>query len=269
MRVKNLRSAGLLAVGAITLSSIALSACGDLAKRLTSKVAAMNLLLNTSDPFGLGAEKSAVVVNLVSITGPLSAPTASPIAGAGVSMDVGSGGATHVILNESNAGSYEAVSGSAGAAAFVYASNEVYSITMNVPSGDFSGTYTTKVTAPPRTEVSGLPADILTPIPANQPLALTITSGTYDYGIVVVVDSTGAVTYSNKPQTPQDFVNFVLGSFNGTITIPGTAFPNAGSHYGISVAGLKSAPASGISPNLEILTHFLAGSAKTAVVSTN
>ena len=271
MRVKNLRSAGLLAVGVVTLSSFAVSGCAGLASRLTSKVAAVNLLLDASDPFGIGAEKTGAVVNLVSITGPINMPVASPIAGASVVMAVGSGASpTNVTLNESAPGSYEAVSGSAGAATFVYSSNQVYAITMNVSSGDFAGTYTTKVTAPPRTEVSGLP-DTLggQTIPSNMPLSLTVTSGSYDYGIIVVVDSSGAVTYSNKPQTPQDFVNFVLSNFNGTFTIPATAFPNAGRFYGVSVAGLRSAPASGVSPNLEILSHFLAGSAKTAVVKTN
>ncbi len=271
MRVKNLRSAGLLAVGAIASVALLTSACGDLAKRLTSKVAAVNLLLDARDPLGLTAPKSAVISNLVAIEGPISQPTASPIAGASVTMEVGTGGGSTVTLNETNAGSYSAISGSAGAATFVYASNQTYALTMNIPSGEFSGTYTTKIKAPPRTEVSGLPDTINGQrITAAAPLTLTLTSGSYDYGMVVVVNSAGAVTYSNKPETPQEFVNFILNDFNGTITIPGTAFPDAGGHsYVITVAGLASAPASGISPNLEILSHFLAGSAKTAIVITN
>ena len=273
MRLKNVRLAGLAAVGVLASLSFVTASCGDLAKRLSSKVAAINMILDSQAPFAVGTSNgpsvTGAVSNFVAIEGSIASPTATPITGASVTLTVGTS-ATAITLNENSPGSYTAVSGSNGAPTFVYASNQTYSISMVVQSGDNQGTYTTKVKAPPRTEVSGLPDATQNQFqPHGQPLALTITSGTYDYGFVVVVDSSGQVTYSNKPQTPQDYVNFVLGSFNGTINIPGTAFPTQGKPYGIVVAGLKSAPESDISPNLEILTHFLAGSAKTAVIVTN
>jgi hypothetical protein len=142
---------------------------------------------------------------------------------------------------------------------------------MNVPAGaKFAGTYTTAMTAPPATQVTGLPdAQQFQFHQAGQPLTLTITSGPYDYVLAFVVNSSGSVTYTSEPQTPQQWLNFVLGSFNATVNIPGTAFPTPGEAYGVAVAGMNSAPQSGISTNLEILTHFLAGSAKTALVVTS
>lgn len=274
MRVKNLRLAGLLGVGALASLSLITAACGDLAKRLESHVGAVNLLLDSRAPFAVGSSgapsQAGVIVNFIGIEGSIAQPTASPISGANVTMTVGTSATTDVALNENSPGSYSAVSGSNGAPTFVYASNQTYSISMVIAAGSNAGTYTTKIKAPPRTEVSGLPDSTQGQFqPHGQPLALTITSGNYDFGIVAVVDSAGNTTYTNKPQSPQDYLNFVLGNFNGTVNIPGTAFPNPGVPYGIVVAGVRSAPASGISPNLQILTHFMAGSAKTAIVVTN
>ncbi|HVO31588.1 MAG TPA: hypothetical protein VMV18_12665 [bacterium] len=254
--------------------SILTSACGDLAKRLESKVGAVNLLLDTRPPFAIGSagvpSQAGVIVNFIGIEGSIAAPTASPITGANVTMTVGTSAGSAITLNENSPGSYSAVSGSSGTPTFVYASNQTYAISMVIAAGSNAGTYTTKIKAPPRTEVSGLPDSTQGQFqPHGQPLALTITSGSYDYGIVAVVDSAGNTTYTNKPQSPQDYLNFVLGNFSGTINIPGTAFPNPGVPYGIVVAGVRSAPASGISPNLEILSRFMAGSAKSAIVVTN
>lgn len=274
MRTKNLRFAGLLGVAGIAVVSLLSAACGDLAKRLESHVGAVNLLLDTQAPFAVGTNSApaalGAVANFIEITGPVTQPSATPITGASVTLSIGSNATQTVTLNENGPGSYQAVSGSSGAPTFVYASNQTYTISMVISGGDNAGTYTTKIKAPPRTEVSGLPDSTQGQFqPHGQPLTLTLTSGSYDYGIVAVVDSSGNTTYTNKPETPQQYLDFVLGNFDGTITIPGTAFPNAGKPYGVVVAGVKNAKQSDISPNLQILTHFMAGSAKTALVVTN
>src|SRR5439155_6192129 len=143
--LKNKRIAGLLAVGALSVASILSAACGDLAKRLTSRVAAINLLVESRDPFGLGASQAGVTVNFVGIEGSLAQPTASPIDGANVTMQVGTSGGTSVDVHEASPGQYTAFSGSGGAPTFAYASNQTYAVTMNIVSGDLAGVYTTKV----------------------------------------------------------------------------------------------------------------------------
>jgi hypothetical protein len=273
MRVPNLRSVGLLAVGAFAATSFFSYGCSTL-DRLESTVGAVNILLNAQSPFSTGSAGNAtfhgldVIANLMSVGGSATNPSASPVPNATVSLTVGPAG-TAITMNSTSPGTYNAISGSGGTPTFTYSSNQTYTVTMTIPSGNLSGTYTTQVVAPPATQVSGLPDPLQGEVqPVGQPLTLTITSGSYDFGLVLVVDSTGTLTYSNQPQTPQDWLNFVLGGFSGTITIPGTAFPAPGATYGVAVAGLKSGPESGISSNLEILSRFMAGSAKTSVLIT-
>lgn len=250
------------------LTGAILAGCSDIAERLQADVVAVNLLLETGDPFGLVPRKAGVLINLASITGPLNDPSTSPVSGANVTMTASTGASGTVTLPEDGAGIYRATSGSAGAATFVYTSNATYSVSMVIPSGELADTYTTAVVAPPRTEVTGLP-DTLggATIPVGADLALTLV-GSYDRGIVVVVDQTGTVLYDNRPVTPQEWVDFTLGNFDGTLTIPGATFSQADTAYGVVIAGLESAQPSGISTNLQILTRFYAGSAKTALVRT-
>lgn len=260
------RRARILAL-AITSGAI-LAGCSDIAERLQADVVAVNLLLETGDPFGLAPRKAGVLSNLASITGPLNDPSATPVAGADVTLTASSGATGIVNLAETEAGVYRATSGSAGAATFVYTSNATYTVSMVIPSGDLADTYTTSVVAPPRTEVAGLP-DTLNgeTIPAGQPLMLNLV-GSYDRGFVVVLDQAGEVLYDNRPVTPQQWVDFTLGDFNGSITIPGEVFATSDAPYGLVIAGVESAQPSGISTNLQILTRFYAGSAKTAIVRT-
>lgn len=243
-------------------------ACGDVAERLQADVVASNILLDVGDPFGIAPRKATVVSRLASITGSLDDPSATPIAGANVTMTATSGASASVTLAEQASGTYVATSGSGSTPTFVYASNASYTVTMVIPSGEFADTYTTTVTAPPRTEVTGLPDPLQNEFhPVNTALTMTIV-GTYDYGLVIVLDENGDVVYDSRPKTVQEAVDLALGDFDGTITIPAEVFPTANTTYGIIVAGLESAPPAGISPNLQILTRFFAGSSKTAVVIT-
>lgn len=254
------------AIAALFLA-VAAAGCDGIVNRLQSPVVAEGILADASDPFGAGAHQAGVSVDLASITGPLSQPQTAPIDGANITLTVGNGSPINLRENGTGSGVYTAISGSAGTPTFVYASNQTYALAMVVPAGDFAGSYTESIVAPPHTEVTGLP-NLGTPIPHGQSLTLTVV-GTYDQGIVVVLSSNGQITYDNRPKTPQEAVNFVLGSFGGTITIPGSAFPNPGTGYGIIVTGLRSAQPSQISQNLQILSRYYAGSAKTAVVLTN
>jgi hypothetical protein len=247
------------------LAAVVTVSCSGFAERLTANVVAENLLLETGDPFGLAPRQAGVVAHMASITGPLNDPQATPLSGANVTLTVDS---ASIPVPEGEAGVYQAVSGSGGTPAFVYQSNATYTLTFVVPSGEFADTYTAGVVAPRRTDVTGLPDPLQGEFhPVGTSLTVEIV-GSFDRGIVIVIDEGGNVVYDNRPKTPQEAVDFALGSFNGTLTIPGTVFSQANANYGIVVAGLESAPASLISPNLQILTKFYAGSSKTAIVRT-
>lgn len=268
MRVRAVRRSAWIGVS-LLLAACAFAASCDTASRVRSKVVAVNLLLDIGDPFDLAPRHTEVAANFMSITGPVDEPEAVPLTGADATLEI-EDVAGVIQMDESGAGSgvYTASSGT-GNPTFVYTSGASYSIEVVVPGGSFDGTYRTTVVAPPRTDVTGLPdtqgGDT---IPVNQALTLSLV-GSYDRGIVVVLNSAGTVVYDNRPDDVQSAVDFVFGDFNGQIVIPAGTFTNPGTAYGIVVAGLESAPSSGISTNLNILSRFYAGSAKTAIVITD
>lgn len=267
MRVRAVRRSALIGVS-LLLAACAFSASCDTASRVRSKVVAVNLMVDIGDPFDQLPRRTEAAANFMSITGPVDEPTAVPLTGADATLEI-ENVAGIVQMNETAAGSgiYQASSGT-GNPTFVYTSGAAYTIEVVVPSGKFDGTYRTTVVAPPRTNVNGLP-DTLggATIPSNTQLTVTLV-GNYDRGFVLVVDSAGNVTYDSRPDTAQEAVDFVFEDFGGTIQIPPEAFPAPNKLYGVVIAGMNSAPSSGISTNLNILTRFYAGAAKTAVVRT-
>jgi hypothetical protein len=264
------RLAALSGISALTLIAAASSSCGGLASRLQSHVVAENILLDVGDPFGIAPRRAGLAVNFASITGPLNNPASTPISGAGVTLTVGTS-STPITVTEGDPGVYHVVSGSNGAPVFVYASNQTYSVSMVIPSGEFADTYTTTGTAPPRAQASGIPdfAGSGQTQVVGDPMNITVLpANAYQQGLVIVFDQAGNVLYDNRPKTVQDAIDLALGNFDGHITIPGTVFSQPDTFYGIAVSGLKSVPPSGISTNLEILTKFYIGSASTYVVKT-
>lgn len=246
----------------LLLAACAFSASCDTVERAASRTVAVNLLLDIGDPFDLAPRHTEIAANVMEISGPIDDPTASPLTGATVSLEI-QGVTGDIAMTETGAGSgvYTAAGGNP---ALVYTSNASYAITI-----DAGKNYTTEVTAPPRTNVTGLPdTQNFETIPSNTDLTLQLV-GNYDRGMWVVVDSAGNVVDDNRPETVQESIDFVLGDFDGTLVIPGSALPSPGTAYGIVIVGLNSAPNSGISTNLNILSRFYAGSAKTAIVITD
>lgn len=267
--MRNVRRFALLGVSALTLA--AASASCDTAKRVGSKVVAINILLDVGDPLDVAPRHTEAVANFMTISGPIDEPVAEPLSGATATLDI-EGVVDPVDMPEETPGVYRissATGGTGGNANLVYTSGADYTITVDVPSGKHEGAYEMEVTAPPRTEVTGLPdTQGGGTITAGQSLTLQLV-GEYDRGIVFVVDSAGNVTYDNRPTDPASAIDFVFGDFDGTLVIPGTAFPDTGSIYGVVIAGLESAPTRDISEELNILSRFYAGSAKTAIVITD
>lgn len=251
----------------LVLLGCAFSASCDTAKRVKSKVVAINLLLDIGDPFDLAPRRTELAVNLMAISGPVDEPETTPLTGADVTLEI-EDVAGVIQVAEAGAGTYVASSGTGGGATLVYQSGASYAVTIDVPDGSFDGEYDLRVTAPPRTNATGLPdtANGAT-ITAGQSLTVTLT-GSYDRGIYIVVDSAGNVTEDSRPETVEEAIDFAFGDFEGQLVIPGTAFPSAGTAYGVVIVGLESAPQSAISSNLNILSRFYAGSAKTAIVVT-
>lgn len=247
------------------LVACAFSASCDTAERAASRTVAINLLLDIGDPFDLAPRHTEVAANVMKISGPIDDPTATPLTGADVSLEIEDVAGT-IAMVETGAGSgvYTAAGGTAGNASLVYTSGSSYTITI-----DAGKNYTTTVNAPSRTNVTGLPdTQNFETIPANTDLTLELI-GSYDRGMWLVVDSAGNVVDDNRPETVQEAIDFVFADFDGTLVIPGSALPSPGTAYGIVIVGLNSAPTSGISTNLNILSRFYAGSAKTAVVITD
>lgn len=266
---RSLHRAALLGITLLTVA--AASASCDTAKRIGSKVVAINILLDLGDPLDLAPRHTEAVANFMTISGPIDEPVAEPLSGATATLEI-EGVVDPVEMTEETPGVYRvssATGGTGGSPAFVYTSGADYTIVIDQPTGSHEGVYEMEITAPPRTEVTGLPdTQGGATIPANQALTLQLV-GSYDRGIVFVVTSGGDVTYDNRPTDPASAIDFVFGDFDGTIVIPGSAFPNTGTIYGIVVAGLESAPTRDISEDLNILSRFYAGSAKTALVVTD
>lgn len=252
----------------LLLAVSAFSASCDTAKRASSKVVAITLLMDIGDPFDLAPRHTEIATNMMAISGPVDEPEAVPLTGATATLEIENVAGTITMTEQGgDGGVYTAQSGS-GTPSFVYTSNATYSVTVDVPSGKFEDEYDMHVNAPPRTNVTGLPnTQGGATIPANQSLTVTLT-GSYDRGIVLVLNSSGDVTYDNRPTDVQSAIDFVFGDFEGSIVIPGSAFPASGTAYGLVIVGLESTPKSAISNNLNILSRFYAGSAKTAIVVT-
>ncbi len=245
------------------------AACANIIDRITADVVAEGILLQIGDPFGLTDPKTGIVLSLASLEGGVTNPRADPLAGATVTLTADDGlPDAGVTVPEADPGVYTGTAGTGGMPSFAYTSGAIYTITVDVPDGDFEDTYTITVTAPESTQVDGLP-DTLggETIDVGDDLVLTL-QGSFDKGIVLVVASGGQIVYDNRPDTPQEAVDFALSEFDGEITIPGSAFADANKLYGIAIAGLVSAGTEGISPNLHLVSAFYAGSATTALVRT-
>lgn len=267
MRVQRAALFGVFALATV----VALSACGDAVKRLKSKVVAINMIIDVGDPFGAAPRQAGLLVNLMQIEGPIDEPEATPLTGATVTVEATAGVTGTLAVPETGAGVYTLNAGTNASPAFTYNSNGEYTVTMEVAAGERAGTYITKVNPPPRTNVEAgdIPDFLLGEThPSDTALDVTLT-GSYDRGFVLVLDSSGNTVYDSRPTDVQTAIDFALGDFNGTLTIPATAFPEPNSVYGVVIVGLESAPSSQISSNLNILTRFYAGSAFTALVRTD
>ncbi|MBN95119.1 MAG: hypothetical protein CL928_13795 [Deltaproteobacteria bacterium] len=100
--------------------------------------------------------------------------------------------------------------------------------------------HTVSMLAPGVPALSGIPGGSDTH-PPGQSLTVYL-GGQFDNAIVLVLDGDGNITHDNRPSTASEYVDWIQDeSMQSSVTIPGEAFPEAGSLYIIGIAGIREA----------------------------
>lgn len=117
-----------------------------------------------------------------------------------------------------------------------------------------SDTAKARLTLPPAPDYS-LPASHST----GSELTLDLSGQGFDSLLVVVIDDSGSLTYSNQPQTAREIYNFTHGSTNtNTFSIPGSAFAQNGA-YAVGVGGMNTTSSGDLDGMNSILSSFVSG----------
>lgn len=105
-------------------------------------------------------------------------------------------------------------------------------------------------------------------VTAAQATSLHVTGGTYERLVVAVYDDSGAETWSNIPRDASQLVDFITADVSsGVIEVPGEAFPDAETAYGVAVIGLVQEGT--YSDNLNpLLSHFYVGAGRVGLIGT-
>ena len=100
------------------------------------------------------------------------------------------------------------------------------------------------------------------------PMNIDLTGMGFDSSLIVVIDSNGALTFSNEPTSPQEVYDASTGDDKvGLEVIDASAFPFAGV-YAVGVAGLLKTDADQESSINTVLSSFMAGKMEFYAVST-
>ncbi len=116
---------------------------------------------------------------------------------------------------------------------FAYSVGATYSI--HVQDGGQS--FSVAGVAPPPPTLAGVPGPGTHA--AGAALTFDLSGQNFDNYLAVVADQDGNLTYDNRPDTAGDYIDWIGGDDVGTITVPGTAFPAAGTAYVLGVAGIR------------------------------
>jgi hypothetical protein len=276
------RGLGILFVGALASAS----ACPSLTQKAESNTLAAATLLATPN-FNLviafdGGTLDAGTIPGEVVTGlffgqrnpdDLSAPPTG-LAGAGVSVQFT---AMSLALGDQTGGKYYL--DSTQNSQLVYTVGAVYSFQMAYQGQ----TYVGSVTAPPQETIPQFHPTPYAPITlaANSPLTITRNpppaggSLLPAFTVVFPLDASGneqSPTYTNVPSTPLALLSFVVDDSQWTqqtVNIPGSAFPQPGSNYLVSVTAVQLGNQSQFSSNLFLGSAFVAGTADVGLVQTN
>jgi len=129
--------------------------------------------------------------------------------------------------------------------------------------------YTAEMMAPPPPTLGGVPdAQAGESHPANVELAVSL-GQQFDNYLVVVVDGSGEITYSNEPETASDYINWISSNdVVASVTIPGSAFPAAGTGYIVGIAGVRRAADSAFDNFNPLVSNLAMGSTSVAALVT-
>ncbi len=116
---------------------------------------------------------------------------------------------------------------------FAYSVGATYTIAVQ----DGGQSFSVSGVAPPPPTLTGVPA--AGTHPAGGGLTFDLSGQNFDNHLAVVADQDGNLTYDNRPDTAGDYIDWIGGDDVSTITIPGSAFPSAGTAYVLGVAGIR------------------------------
>jgi hypothetical protein len=129
--------------------------------------------------------------------------------------------------------------------------------------------YTAEMLAPPPPILGGVPdAQAGESHAAGTDLAVSL-GQQFDNYLVVVVDGSGEITYSNQPETASDYIDWI-GSDDvvASVTIPAAAFPAAGTGYIIAIAGVRRASDSAFDNFNPLISNLAMGSTAVSALVT-
>ncbi len=128
--------------------------------------------------------------------------------------------------------------------------------------------YVAQLEAPPAPDLDGAPAEDEFH-PAGQGITIDLGGQGYNNALYLVFDQDGNLVADNRPEGVSDYLDWIGGS--GTVdevTIPGSAFSNAGAAYVLGVAGIIRAEDADFENFNPLLSNFAMGSLAVAPVIT-
>jgi len=177
------------------------------------------------------------------------------------SVSLRSGGSTVELENQGD-GTYLAL----GDGGLGYAAGATYVLEV-----DHDGrSHTASAVAPDPPDLGDLPdAGAGELHPTGQDLTVDLTGQGYDNWLGLVLDADGTVTWDNRPESAGDYIDWIGGSDDvGVVTIPGSAFPDAGSVYVVGVAGVRRSLDAELSNFNPIVSNWAVGALAAAPVGT-
>ncbi len=202
-------------------------------------------------------------------------PAADPSGLSGAGVTVGFTGST-LNLGDQGGGKYSL--DSTQNSQLVYTAGAVYTFQVA-----YSGqTYVGAVTAPPQERIAQFHPTPYAPITVQVNTPFTLQRQAPPSGqsylpaftVVFPLDASGnrqAPTYDNVPAKPLDLLNFVVDDSAWTtpiISLPGSAFPSAGTRYLVVVTAVQKGDQSQFSSNLFLGSAFVAGTADVGLAQT-
>ncbi len=239
---------------------IVLAACGvfntvkevkDDIKGVTDPTVAQALILSVQEPQDPNLQLALQAARFESGTGvnaflsnSITEPESSPLKGADVTLH----GSQSVPMTDDGGGAYSIAPGTG----LTYGAGEVWEMEVGVDKED--GTIEVELPEP---------ADLDVPLdhPTQADLVLDFAGQGFQSVLVVVIDGTGQVTYTNEPQNMSEALDFAgKGDDLELFVVPGTeAFAQDAMLHAVGIAGLRTNLPDGVENMNTLLSGLQAG----------